>query len=224
VANTSTEPATTEPATSSHASEDKEPPLLVPLDVSRAKLDDELAQWQANAEAYRRRGWFLLSTKGLQVEIAFVTNIPFGAVMVPIVPVAVRLNYDNYDLWPPSLTFIDPRTRQPSAPIVQAIEQVNGEPRNALLVHPMTGRLFLCIPGLREYHTHPQHTGDDWLLHRGRGPGRLAVVCDTIWRRMVRNVIGPQVAVQFLPGAQSQLSTLLAQGDVDAVQSLIPKS
>jgi len=26
---------------------------------------------------------------------------------------------------------------------------------------------FLCLPGIREYHENPAHTGDSWLLHRG---------------------------------------------------------
>lgn len=35
---------------------------------------------------------------------------------------------------------------------------------------------FLCMRGVREYHRHPAHTGDAWLLHRGRGEGTLSAI------------------------------------------------
>lgn len=39
---------------------------------------------------------------------------------------------------------------------------------------------FLCMRGVREYHRHPAHTGDAWLLHRGRGEGRLIAILSAI--------------------------------------------
>lgn len=93
-----------------------------------------------------------------------------------MITAAIRLSYDNYDLWPPSLTFIDPSTGAAATPAVQAPDRENGEIRNVLLGMPGTGQPFLCLPGLREYHHHPQHTGDDWLLHRVAGEGRLGRV------------------------------------------------
>lgn len=193
------------------------PPLLVPRDVSQAKLDEELELWQMNRDLYRRRGWFLLSASDLEVEVAFVALVSLGDKPLPAVTAAIRLTYDNYDLWPPALTFIDVRTGEPSYPVVPALDRVDGDVRNVLLEHP-NGGPFLCIPGLREYHSHPQHSGDDWLLHRSAGTGRLAVVCERVWRRMVRNVIGLTVQVTSLPlGHGVQVVMGLAQGDVDVV-------
>jgi hypothetical protein len=40
---------------------------------------------------------------------------------------------------------------------------------------------FLCLPGVREYHDNPAHTGDSWLLHRGSGEGSLAFILEKIW-------------------------------------------
>jgi hypothetical protein len=130
---------------------------------------------------------------------------------------AIRLTYNNYDVWPPSLEFIDPRGGEPAAPPVQALDRFDEGVRNALLLHPETGQPFLCVAGVREYHSHPQHSGDDWLLHRRSGAGKLAVLCDLVWRRMARNVIGLSVQLQSLPHAGSQLHVGLAQGDVDLV-------
>lgn len=190
--------------------------VLVPAEVSRAKLEEELASWRLNEEVYRRRGWILLRADGLIVEVAFIGSVAVGDIQLSAVTAAIRLTYDNYDLWPPSLDFIDPRTGDLAVPPVQALEPVNGDVRNALLGHPQTGRPFLCVPGVREYHDHPQHTGDDWLLHRAEGAGRLAVICDIVWRRMVRNVLGLTVQLQSLPRVGTQLIIGLGQGDVDA--------
>ena len=192
------------------------PPLLVPRAVSQAKLDEELAQWHANRVLYRRRGWILLSARALEVEVAFVGAVSLGDKQLPAITAAIRLSYENYDLWPPSLTFIDVRTGAPAYPIVQALDRVDGDDvRNVLLDHP-SGGPFLCLPGLREYHSHPQHSGDDWLLHRSSGAGRLAVVCDRVWRRMVRNVIGLTVQVSSLPAGHGvHVAMGLTQGEFE---------
>jgi len=195
----------------------------VPKEVSRAKLAAELADWQANAAIYTRRGWLLLDRSPLHVEVAFLSAVPLvGVFTIPVVTACVRLDYSNYDLWPPSLTFIDPRTREPASPPVRAPATTPAGIRDALIDgHPDTGRPFLCLPGIREYHNHPQHTGDDWLLHRATGAGRLAVICERIWQRMVRNVVGLHVTVQAMPPAiGTQVAMALAQGDLTAAQPL----
>lgn len=41
---------------------------------------------------------------------------------------------------------------------------------------------FLCIPGIREYHNHPSHSGDSWLLHRGvGGEGSLGFIIEKLF-------------------------------------------
>jgi hypothetical protein len=39
---------------------------------------------------------------------------------------------------------------------------------------------FLCLPGVREYHDHPGHSGDAWELHRPNGAGALARLADVV--------------------------------------------
>jgi hypothetical protein len=41
---------------------------------------------------------------------------------------------------------------------------------------------FVCLPGIREYHEHPGHSGDSWLLHRGRGEGTFFFILDQLYR------------------------------------------
>jgi len=195
-------------------------PKLVPDQVTAAKLQAELRDWQANAEIYRRRGWLLLDHTGQQVEIAFVASVPLvGVVAAPVITACVRIDYTNYDLWPPSVTFIDPRTRQPTLPVVRAMADGEHGVRDALVEnHPLTGLPFLCLPGIREYHSHPQHSGDDWLLHRRAGAGRIAVICERIWQRMVVNVLGLHVTMQaFPPAVGTQLQVAIAQGSLAAL-------
>ncbi len=40
---------------------------------------------------------------------------------------------------------------------------------------------FLCLPGVREYHEHPAHSGDAWELHRAAGAGRFVRLLEIIY-------------------------------------------
>jgi hypothetical protein len=200
-------------------------PALVPRAVSVAKLAAELDDWEANAALYQRRGWLLLARGPLHVDVAFVASVPLiGMYCVPVITACVRIDFTNYDLWAPSVRFIDARTREPAAPTVRAPFMTDAGPRDALVDgHPETGRPFLCLPGIREYHNHPQHTGDDWLLHRVSGAGRLAVICERIWQRMVRTVVGLRVTMQAMPPPiGTNLEVVLAQGNPSGVLPVGP--
>jgi hypothetical protein len=74
---------------------------------------------------------------------------------------------------------------------------------------------------VREYHSHPEHDGDDWLLHRGHGYGTLGQLCDVLWRLTTRNVTGLNfVARRIEFGGQKLgegLAVELAQEDVAAI-------
>lgn len=62
---------------------------------------------------------------------------------------------------------------------------------------------FLCLPGVKEYHESPAHSGDSWLLHRGRGEGTLHFILDQLYRYGVQPMrVGIQVQVSFQPAAE----------------------
>lgn len=182
------------------------PPVLVDPAVSAAKLKRQLADWEANSETYRERGWQLLDHEGLHVDVAFTARLPVGAAGdLVVIPLAIRLDFHNFDLWAPSLRVIDPLTRRwLQVPRVRAVDFAPtddiGTPIDLFIDrHPDTNRVFLCKPGTREYHTHFEHSGDDWLLYRDQGFGTIGRLCDLLWRTAVRTIGGLNFTVQRPP-------------------------
>jgi len=168
-------------------------PVLVDPEVSRAKLARQLQHWDAQRDEWDRRGYFITHREDLRVTVAFAARVVMqpGLPEIPLVLVNAEIDFANYDLWAPSVTLVEFLSRTPSiAPI--PIQQVsNGQPVNVLLNdHPITRLPFLCLRGIREYHNHPQHSGDDWLLYRGTGRGTLISICDAIWKYSTRRVGG----------------------------------
>ncbi len=201
----------------------------MPTEISRAKLAREIDAWRQQEQAVRARGWFLIRADpdALVVEVAFAAGLASMTSLtpLPVVVACVRLLYDNYDVWPPSLTFINAFTGEPAPPSARALVLTDQGFRNVLLdQHPRTGLPFLCVPGTREYHTHPQHTGDAWLLHRNEREGSIVTISDRIWHTMVRNVTGFRVTTQVLPHPYGvQVDARIEQGDADRLRAVFSK-
>ena len=86
--------------------------------------------------------------------------------------VEFRFHCNDWDELPPSLSLHDPENGQelPWSAWPQGVWSV-------LNSHPSTGKPFLCLPGIREYHTHPVHLGDVWDRYRpGTSYGLLSIV------------------------------------------------
>jgi hypothetical protein len=178
--------------------------------VSRAKFDQEVAIFRSREDAQRARGVLLLKAEFPYVIIAF------AAPRVRPMPLAfaVRIDFTNYDVEPPSIQFVDPlsgtplRAKEVMASFVRQLKPgtppgPNGEPavqpeNQGLLVHyGPEDYPFLCLPGVYEYHNHAAHTGDEWLLHRGLGEGRLGFLVDNLHKYGVQGMAGfvPQVHI-----------------------------
>jgi Predicted metal binding domain/WXG100 protein secretion system (Wss), protein YukD len=198
--------------------EPQPPPVLVDPDVSAKKLQRQLEDWEANEDLYRERGWQLLGRDGLDVDIAFTARLPIGpANNLVVIPLAIRLGFDNYDIWPPSLRVIDPLTRRSlEVPRVRAIDfdatDHAGVPLDLFVNgHPDTGLVFLCKAGTLEYHTHFEHSGDDWLLYRDQGFGSIGRLCDLLWRTAVRTVAGVNFAAQRTSNAELAQTSMVIE-------------
>jgi hypothetical protein len=196
---------------------------LVDPEVTRRKVDREIELWGENAASYRRRGWLLLGRDGNLVDVSFIAQLPLAGRTIPILAASVRIDYTNFDLWPPSVQFIDPASGDFAPPVKDATVPTAEGPRNLIVnAHPDNGRPFFCVVGTREYHFHDQHSGDDWLLHRANGAGGLAIICDRVWNSMVRNLVGLQVSLLTLPpeaGQGGQVQVQLVSGDIDALRA-----
>lgn len=165
--------------------------------VSRAKFAREVASFRALGPDYRRRGIWLLESRFPEVLLAFVGV----KVNPPVVVFAARIDFTNYDLMPPSVTIVNALTGHPYRAMelpTQMLRRIetratapgpNGTGTQTVVsagvipmlqAHQPTDVPFLCLPGIREYHDHPAHTGDSWLLHRGRGAGGLAFIAEQL--------------------------------------------
>lgn len=101
----------------------------------------------------------------------------------------VRVLMDDFDQRAPSVIFCDPITWEKlPAGMIQIGNHVdkNGVASQVIIApHPIFNRPFLCMRGIREYHEHPQHSGDDWMQYR-KHYGLYSTI-DTVLRTCVHN-------------------------------------
>lgn len=178
--------------------------------VTHLKYDREVARLQEQRNELEKRGILLLaSTSFPYIDLLFVARHPLRAVIpvtqqgalflpagartaieVPSLSAsAFKAHFDlsNYDLDPPALEFRDPWTDQPSqyGTMFRALQFDQHRKGQVVLLddHPLTHKPFLCLRGIREYHEHPQHSGDEWLLYR-ESINMFSVVM-SLWRAAI---------------------------------------
>lgn len=147
------------------------------------------------------------------LQVAFQTQLPINielppgtppgavAIAVAVVPgiaaqaFKARFDLSDYDLRAPSLEFRDPWSDKllTYGSMFRAIEYEKDRQAHLILLddHPITHKPFLCLRGIREYHEHPQHSGDDWLLYR-TGMSLFSIVM-SLWRVSI-DLIHPRLA------------------------------
>jgi hypothetical protein len=175
--------------------------------VSRSKFEAEVALYRGMEREHQLRGWWMLDAEFPTVFVVFATP----QLRPPAVICGVIIDFTNYDVVAPSVRLVDPFTRQPyrgkELPTVLLRQQIQslqgvsmagqqggvGQLRMTRAVplmqfHDPEDVPFLCIPGVREYHTHPAHTSDDWLTHRSNGAGTLFNILSVIYRYGVQPI------------------------------------
>lgn len=195
-------------------------------EVSRVKFAREVAQYRSMESAYRKKGWFLLDAAFPKAFVVFAVT----KLKPPPIVAAVVVDFTNYDLRPPSVMFVDPFTREPlPAKLLQvqmlrriAIPGATPETITALAQQgavQVTQMIqynspedppFICLPGIREYHDNPAHTGDSWLLHRSSGEGSLVFILEKIWAHGVNPIEQYQAQVQLQMPAINMAPSLLS--------------
>jgi hypothetical protein len=195
----------------------KPTPQFVDPAVSRQKFDVELEAFERNAKDNQRRGWWLLRSEFPEVVIAFAAPQLSPAAVV----CGVLLDFTNYDAEPPSVRLVNPFTEEPyrtkNLPTVLHRRRVNsvqlgpnGPVAQQVVVTPMMQGLdpdeipFLCLAGVREYHQHPAHTGDSWLLHRGKGEGSMFSILNAIYQYGVQPINSYGIGLQVTGFQQAE--------------------
>jgi len=189
--------------------------------VSRAKYDQELSRLHEQRATLEARGIFALGSSAYPyidlffaprhpVRVAVPTQQTGGGLVLPQVtlfavevpslaarPFRAHFDLSDYDLRPPSLEFQDPWTGEllQYPTMFRALEFEQQRKAHLVLLddHPDTHRPFLCLRGIREYHEHPQHSGDDWMLYRGSM--NLFSIVMSLWRVSV-DLVHPNLALQ----------------------------
>lgn len=186
--------------------------LLVDPLVTRMKFGDEVSAFHRIERSYSKRGIWLVRADYPEVFIVF--GAP-NAKPLRLLAFGALIDFTNYDLWAPSVKIVDPITqvpykgeelppqalllrRQPSGSPTPAGAPAPGNDLGRYMVWHLAGDVpFLCHPGVREYHDHPAHTGDSWLLHRGTGEGRLSRIVEILFQYGSSKLIGLQA--QLIP-------------------------
>jgi hypothetical protein len=194
--------------------------MLVDPAISRMKFEREIAEFRKLEDDYISRGWWMLKAEFPEVFVVFAVS----KVKPPSVAFGALLDFTNYDLWSPSVKLVDPFTCKPyswaelptrlprlvqpqidPALVAQFAGQniqVEAEAQFALLMQshePNNPNAvpFLCMPGVREYHAHPGHSADEWLLHRGKGEGTLLFILDKLHQYGVLPITGYQLQLKI---------------------------
>ena len=197
-------------------------PLLVDPAVSRAKFEREVAEYRRLEHEHLRRGWMMLHAEYPKVFVVFANPV----MNPPAVIFGAKLDFTNYDLWAPSVVLVNPFTQDPyktrevpvhflrRPPAAEIPPQVRAmmqqgvpfeqlmRPTQLLVSYTPDDEPFVCLPGIREYHKHPGHSGDSWLLHRGRGEGTLFFILDQLFKYGVQPIaygVETMYAVKLAP-------------------------
>jgi Predicted metal binding domain len=174
---------------------------VIDPEISRVKFESELKKFRDAAGYQQGRGVVMIKAEYPEMIISF-----FAVQLKPAALVfTVKFNFENYDMEPLSVRFIDLFTG-------------NALPKEANLFYKTSvpGQLanfcqkdeqqlpFLCLPGVKEYHDHPAHTGDSWLLHRNvGGEGSLGFLVDKLYQYGVKPLLNYAIPINTLAQAQT---------------------
>lgn len=151
--------------------------------VHQRKLQHEFAILRARSDDLRVVGCEVVEIGREEVRCVFTPRSPVirnrallslggvpCAIPPPLPPFGVRVFLDDYDVLAPSVVFCDPATwkhlPQQRTPY-SCHHQADGQRLQVVLpMHPTSGKVFLCLPGTREFHSHPEHDGTSWAGRR----------------------------------------------------------
>ena len=177
--------------------------------VSKAKFERQVTAFQKLEADYGKRGCWIAKAEFPQVFALFATpklkppSLVFGAL----------IDFTNYDMWAPSVRLVDPFTREPyifSLLPTNLNRLVSTSNPGERAIQPLMQATnpneipFLCIPGVREYHENPGHTGDSWLLHRNGTEGTLFFIVEQLLKYGIEPLAGYEMGLKVSVSGYNQ--------------------
>jgi len=136
------------------------------FDLSVGGLDDRLLT---------ARGWILHSRAFPSLDISFRST--------ERLELRLRLRCDDWNDTPPSVDLL-----APDGGLLTAIPtQRSGSTIFNAGAHARTGRPFVCMAGVREYHEHSSHVGDLWSKYKALDSYSLGGILIQLWRGWQRS-------------------------------------
>lgn len=139
--------------------------------VSMRKFDRELRAVREDGGVTGVERWELPTSTWPEFAVVFTHPLTKRRV-------GFQFQFDDWDEVPPSLSLFDP--------------EGGGElpwekwPKGGWSVgnpHPVTGKPFLCLPGIREYHTHHSHLKDLWENYLAKDSYGAGYIIHRVWQR-----------------------------------------
>jgi hypothetical protein len=134
--------------------------------VSRSLFETGIAA--LTSELAEARGWLINTIAFPIVDVTFTAPAR--------TPIRARFLWDNWDSEPPSVEWLSVGGAHLQKLPTSPRGQLNSSP------HPTTGKPFVCMVGVREYHSHPSHINDRWEQYRGRSSYDLGGIISQVWR------------------------------------------
>jgi hypothetical protein len=128
------------------------------------------------AEGVKGLGPELCAARGWALHVAEFPILELGFSATGRQSIRMRATCNDWNGLPPSVEWLDNEGKA-----LTAIPQGSGGQLNNS-AHPVTGRPFVCMAGVREYHTHSSHVGDSWENYRERSGYDLGGVLTQLWR------------------------------------------
>lgn len=177
--------------------------------VTASKFEKEVSVFRMAEQIWRQKGVLPLRIEYPLVELAFAAHL-----MQPSpIAFAVRIDFTNFDLTPPSVRFINPfsgvelKSKDLHVNLIQihSNRQPNGfvirQPQPLIMGDPEETP-FVCLRGFREYHEHPAHSGDSWFIYRITGEGSLGNIIDQLYNHSIpyarRYLIDQRVSINYM--------------------------
>jgi hypothetical protein len=87
----------------------------------------------------------------------------------------VQMHCEEWNDLPPAISLHAADGTFLTAPLTNPTGVFNPGP------HPATQRMFICMRGAREYHTHPSHLADLWESAKGGSSFTLGGILTQVW-------------------------------------------